>query len=190
MEKEAITAAESGERYLPALALALVDHPRATLMELAKAIGVSKATLYRFCRTRDELIDRLVKHAGGLYTQALVDSHMDQGSARDALQRLIANHIRHKEITIFLLYYWRPEFLHESHPDQTWVNGQRALDHFFLRGQQEGVYRIDISAAAMTELFHSILAGLIDAERRGRVPRAGLAQIIEQSLTGGIHIAK
>ena len=41
------------EKTLAALALAMVDHPRATLQELAKAIGVSKATLYRFCRTRD-----------------------------------------------------------------------------------------------------------------------------------------
>ncbi len=36
---------------LSALALALVTQPRASLQDLAKAIGVSKATLYRFCRT-------------------------------------------------------------------------------------------------------------------------------------------
>ncbi|WP_293778081.1 TetR/AcrR family transcriptional regulator [uncultured Oxalicibacterium sp.] len=186
MEKENVSPTESDERYLPALALALVDHPRATLMELAKAIGVSKATLYRFCRTRDELIERLVKHAGGLYAQSLADAKLDQDSAQEALQRLIECHLKHKEIHVFLMYYWRPEFLHESHPDQTWVKGQRTLDNFFLKAQQEGKYRIDISAAAMTELFYSIMIGLIDAERRGRVPRAGIAQIVELSFTKGI----
>lgn len=48
------------ERVLAALALALVDKPRATLQELAQAIGISKATLYRFSRTREELVDRLM----------------------------------------------------------------------------------------------------------------------------------
>ena len=47
---------------LSALALALVTQPRASLQELAKAIGVSKATLYRFCRTREQLVARLIAH--------------------------------------------------------------------------------------------------------------------------------
>lgn len=37
------------ERLIKALAVAIVDHPRATLKELAEAAGVSKATLHRFC---------------------------------------------------------------------------------------------------------------------------------------------
>lgn len=41
------------ERLIKALAVAIVDRPRATLKELAEAAGVSKATLHRFCGTRD-----------------------------------------------------------------------------------------------------------------------------------------
>ena len=37
------------ERLIKALAVAIVDRPRATLKELAEAAGVSKATLHRFC---------------------------------------------------------------------------------------------------------------------------------------------
>ena len=50
------------ERLLIALSLAMVDQPRATLQELARAVGVSKATLYRFCQTRDQLVTRLMTH--------------------------------------------------------------------------------------------------------------------------------
>lgn len=39
------------ERLIKALAVAIVDRPRATLKELAEAAGVSKATLHRFCGT-------------------------------------------------------------------------------------------------------------------------------------------
>ena len=56
---------------LPPLALALVNHPRATLQELAKAIGISKATLYRFCPTRDLLIKRLLEQSLRTLDEAL-----------------------------------------------------------------------------------------------------------------------
>lgn len=45
------------ERLLKALADAIVVHPLATLKELAEAAGVSKATLHRFCGTRDNLVN-------------------------------------------------------------------------------------------------------------------------------------
>ena len=57
------TAPHDNTAILPPLALALVNHPRATLQELAKAIGISKATLYRFCPTRDLLIKRLLEQS-------------------------------------------------------------------------------------------------------------------------------
>lgn len=47
-----LTAAD--EKLLKALAIAIVDHPRATFKEIAQAAGVSKATLNRFCGTRDQ----------------------------------------------------------------------------------------------------------------------------------------
>ena len=55
---------DSEDRYLPALARAMVYHPNGNLQDLAKAIGVSKATLYRFCKTRVELVDRVVSYVG------------------------------------------------------------------------------------------------------------------------------
>lgn len=178
----AIEQAQSDERYLPALALALVNQPRATLQELASSIGVSKATLYRFCRTKEQLIERLFAHVADFYTEALTKSRLADDSAQEALHRLILNHMDNKEFTIFIIYHWRPEFLNEDHHDRSWIDGQNALDVFFLSGQSRGEFRIDISAAAMTEIFYNVLGGLIDAERRGRVPRSGLAQLIELSL--------
>ncbi len=55
-----LTAAD--EKLLKALAIAIVDHPRATFKEIAQAAGVSKATLNRFCGTRDNLIEMLLDH--------------------------------------------------------------------------------------------------------------------------------
>ncbi|ENT4349318.1 transcriptional regulator, partial [Pseudomonas aeruginosa] len=48
-----------------------------------------------------------------------------------------------------------------------------------------GVFRIDIGAPALTEIFSSLIFGLVDAERRGRIARAGMAALIEQFFLNG-----
>lgn len=169
------------DRILVALALALVDQPRASLQELARAIGVSKATLYRYCSTRQALIDRLAMHSGEALNQAIQAAELDSAPPLDALRALIARHLEHRELTIFLMYYWKDAST-DVCSDCHW---NKALDAFFLRGQEAGVFRIDISAPALTEIFGNLLIGLFDAERRGRVARMGLAELIESAFLHG-----
>ncbi|MFX5595200.1 transcriptional regulator, partial [Acinetobacter baumannii] len=59
---------------------------------------------------------------------------------------------------------------------------------FFLRGQQQGVFRIDITAQALTEIWASVLIGLLDGERRGRIARAGLAAMAERVFLQGAGV--
>lgn len=165
---------------LAALALALVDHPRATLQELAKAIGISKATLYRFCRTREQLIERLMQHSTQSLKAAIQASALDQGSPQDALTRLINQHLEHRELTAFLTYYWQ-----DATQGLATSGWEAQMDAFFLRGQQQGAFRIDISAPALTEIWVSMLIGMVDAERRGRVARNGLALLVESAFLNG-----
>ena len=63
-----------------------------------------------------------------------------------------------------------------------------ALGAFFLRGQQAGVFRIDLPAPVLTEILVALLLGLIDAERRGRVARAGLTEVIERAFLRGAGV--
>ena len=79
-----------------------------------------------------------------------------------------ANNLQHWELTAFLLYYWRDSSVAWD-AEAEW---DAAIDVFFLHGQQQGVFRIDIPAPALTEIWVSILVGLVDAERRGRVARS------------------
>lgn len=171
-------------RLLAALAVAMVDHPRASLQELAKAVGISKATLYRFCRTREQLVERLMARAIAALNQAIDDIDLEQAGAREVLGRLTENTLEHRELTAFLMYFWKDSTLNCC--DQiTW---ERKLDAFFLRGQQQGIFRVDIPAAAMTEVFVSTLIGLVDAERRGRVARVGLSALVEMAFCEGAQL--
>ncbi|UBT80471.1 TetR/AcrR family transcriptional regulator [Pseudomonas amygdali] len=164
--------------------MAMVERPRSTLMELAKAVGISKATLYRYCRTRDDLVARLMKHSLGLLTQAMRAAQLDASSPLEALRRLNANYLEHRELIAFLVYFRREKYAAKAaNGESEW---EASLDRFFLRGQREGVFRIDIPAPGLTELWACTMIGLVDAERRGRVARAGLAALIEQAFLDGV----
>lgn len=182
-----VTAARYSEdtRILSALALALVDQPRASLQELAKAIGISKATLYRYSRTRDELIQRLMNHSIQVLDDAMARADIADSPPLEALRRLTTNHLEHRELSAFLLYYWKDS---EMAPDEA-AGWETKLDALFLRGQQAGVFRIDITAPALTEIWTFIVIGLMEAERRGRVARAGLVNVIEQAFLHGTKAA-
>lgn len=178
------TSAEDG-RLLAALALALVEKPRGTLQELAKAIGVSKATLYRFCRTREQLIERLLEHSTRAMYDSMDEVKLEEGEPGEALRRLIQSSLAHRELTAFLIYFWRPDTPHDGEGEVGWEVFLTKMDAFFLRGQRAGAFRIDVSAATLTETFGAVFCGMVDAERQGRVARAGLAAVVESLFLRG-----
>jgi TetR/AcrR family transcriptional regulator, mexCD-oprJ operon repressor len=177
-----ITCDPGDDALLRQLATALVEKPRATLQELAKGAGVSKATLYRFCRTRDELLNRMIDYGSQLVSWMIKDAALDTAPIQEALRRLIENHLAHRELTAFLIHYLNQCELGESSPTLGWTS---AMDAFFLRGQQEGVFRIDIPTPALSDLFMSMLLGAIESERRGRIARASIGSLIERLFLQG-----
>ncbi|UCJ14744.1 transcriptional regulator [Pseudomonas sp. MM211] len=173
------------EKLLKALAVAIVEHPRGTFKEIAQAAGVSKATLNRFCGTRDNLIEMLFDYGSVVMNQLIADADLQHAPPQEALQRLVDGHLAHRELLVFLIFQWRPDSLDECGEDARWLPYTNALDQFFLRGQRENVFRIDIGAPVLTELFASLLFGLVDGERRGRVARAGMGSSLMQFFMQG-----
>ncbi|WP_278401321.1 TetR/AcrR family transcriptional regulator [Stutzerimonas kunmingensis] len=173
------------EKLLKALAIAIVDRPRATFKEIAQAAGISKATLNRFCGTRDNLIEMLLNHGSVVINRVIADADLAEAAPLDALHRLIEGHLVHRELLVFLAFQWRPDTFDLDAGGSRWLPYSETLDEFFLRGQKLGVFRIDIGAPALTEIFASLIFGLVDAERRGRIARAGMAALIEQFFLNG-----
>ncbi|MGC5698875.1 TetR family transcriptional regulator [Pseudomonas sp. NFXW11] len=171
------------ERLIKALALAFVDRPRATLKDLAEAAGVSKATLHRFCGTRDKLVQLMEEHGDAVLNRTIQAIDLQQAEPMEALRTLIAEHLAEREMLVFLLFQYRPDTLGQE--DARWKSYTEALDAFFLRGQQLGTFRIDISAAVFTELFLTLIFGMVDAERRGRAASANSAKVLEQMFLHG-----
>lgn len=156
MSPPSTTATPEQHKLLTALALTMVDHPRATLTELAKAVGVSKATLYRFCRTREQLMERLVSYGVDTLMQALREAQLDTQPPLEGIRRLAELTLQNRELSCFLIHH---RHCLEIEDANQW---SVILDAFFLRAQQDGFLRIDISAQALTEIWaHWPLAPLM-----------------------------
>ncbi|KAA8737126.1 TetR/AcrR family transcriptional regulator [Pseudomonas koreensis] len=173
------------EHLLKSLTVAVVNRPRATMKELAQLAGVSKATLHRYCGTRENLVQRLEEHAEATLNLIIRRAGLQHLQPLDALRRLIREHLAHRELLAFLMAHYRPDFLDFERGDTRWQFYLEALDGFFLRGQQQGLFRIDITAAIFTELFITLVYGLVDAEQRGRAANADSARTLEQMFLHG-----
>ena len=73
---------------------------------------------------------------------------------------------------MFLMFQYRPDSLDPANEGAKLIPYDSALDAFFLRGQRAGFFRIEVGAPVLTELFLSLIYGIVDAERRGRAASA------------------
>lgn len=180
-------AAKNQDEMLRKLAVALVEHPRATLQELAQKVGVSKATLYRFCPTREELLHRIFKHSLEIFSSITSECLSGTGPVLEVLARMVAMNIEEREFLSFASFYWSE--LHDPADEAlgSWDDWQQQMDLFFLRGQREGVIRLDVPTSAFSDFFFYGLSALIDAERRGRLGRQAMHETAMKLLLSGIE---
>lgn len=173
------------DQLLKSLALTVANRPRATMRELARHVGISKATLHRYCGTRENLLFQLEAHAEVMLKLIIFNTGLTYLEPLKALRRLIQEHLAHRELLAFLMAQYRPDFLDLERDGRRWQFYLKALDGFFLRGQQKGLFRIDITAAIFTELFLTLVYGVVDAEQRGRAASADSARTVEKMFLHG-----
>jgi len=173
------------DRLVNALYTAVALRPGASMGELAAMAGVSRATLHRYCGTRDNLDSQLWQHARAALLRILGNIDQPGTEPLAALARLIREHLAEGELIAFLTSRY---LMHMSTQGQTDLQFYlERLDAFFFNGQQRGVFRVDITAALLTEMFVSLLQGCVDARLRGRVPR-GCSQMLESVFLRGIAV--
>ena len=163
-----------------ALAIELVQDPKIPMGELAEKVGIGRATLFRQFLKRDNLFLRLMEYGEQILDVAIEEELQDR-SALEVLNALNQNCLQHWEITIFMIRYWKLG-TRERPLEAKW---NAIMDGFFLKAQQDGVFRIDIPASTLTEIWISLLTGLIDAGYRGRIARDKMSELIETIFLNG-----
>jgi TetR/AcrR family transcriptional repressor of mexCD-oprJ operon len=130
---------------------------------LAQAAGISRATFNRFFGSREKLMAQIAEQ-GEKTLQTIIS--LAQETVTDyaaSLTALIDAHFQNQEYLVFVCG------TQSSLENSFWAQYLGALDHFFLEGQKAGSFRVDIPHQMLTELFVSMICGMIDAQRRGRV---------------------
>lgn len=175
-------ATDQGTYFLP-LAEALVRQPNASMEQLAHSIGVSRATLHRMVSSRDELIKKLSDYAYGTCSQAFAKLKLDEGPVDVALQRMVAELNPNANLFLFLQRQSLTQGC--STIEEDWQEQRKQLVAFFQRGQEDGIFRIDVSASWLVDALGALLRAAGEAAYEERLARADMNYVVCSILMDG-----
>jgi TetR/AcrR family transcriptional repressor of mexCD-oprJ operon len=156
------------EQLLKKLAAAMSADPRGNTGALAEAAGISRATFNRFCGSREHLMEMIAERAEASLRE-IIQMAQDEVTEYPAMLSALAEaHFSNQEYLVFSCS------AQSSLDNDYWESYLHALDDFFLGGQKAGAFKLDTPSQMLTELFVSMICGMIDAEHRGRVAASGL----------------
>jgi AcrR family transcriptional regulator len=173
------------DELLRAAADFLGRRPNATQDEIATAVGVSRATLHRHFSGRLALMEALEDLAIAEMREVLKAVRLHEDSATEALRRLV---VACQPVSPYLaLLYTQSQ---EPDLDTTldcWQEVDTAITSLFQRGQRDGEFRPDLTAAWLTEAFYSLVGGTAWAIHAGRVAGRDFDRLITDLLLNGVR---
>ena len=172
------------DRLLRAAADFLGRRPNATQDEIAAAVGVSRATLHRHFAGTPALMEALDYLAITEMRDALKTARLHEGSAIEALRRLVT---ACQPVSPYLaLLYSQSQEIDVDMSLQGWADIDAEITALFRRGQRAGEFRPDLTAAWLTEALYSLVAGAGWAIQVGRVAGRDFDHMIADLLLHGV----
>ena len=173
------------EQLLRAAADFLGRRPNATQDEIAAAVGVSRATLHRHFAGKPSLLAALDDLAIAEMRRALTSAQLTEGSATQALHRLVT---AFEPVSPYLaLLYSQSQDVDMDASLQGWAEIDEQIIALFERGQRTGEFRPDLTAAWLTEALFSLVAGAGWAIRVGRVAGRDFDRMIGGLMLNGVR---
>ncbi|MEV1022465.1 helix-turn-helix domain-containing protein [Streptomyces sp. NPDC050264] len=171
------------EQVLRSAAALLTRKSTATMDEVARAAGISRATLHRQFAGRDALV-RALEDLGIRECEAALDrARLDEDRAEDALRRLIGE-IEHAAPLLALLVTENQLFEGDGQ-NVGWARLDARIAALFRRGQESGEFRIDLTPAWLTEALYGLIGSGAWAVQDGRVAAKDFSFMIAELLLGG-----
>ncbi|MDX6398830.1 MAG: TetR/AcrR family transcriptional regulator, mexCD-oprJ operon repressor [Gaiellaceae bacterium] len=131
----------------------------ASMVEIAAAAGVGRATLYRHYPTREALLAALAAQALDELAERIADAALEQATVPEGIERLARVLLTVGDRYVVLIRERvKPD---EQDADQRLRKPLRAL---FERGARERTLRSDLSPEAQVKLFASIITGALQAD--------------------------
>ncbi|MFJ6215645.1 TetR/AcrR family transcriptional regulator [Streptomyces sp. NPDC092296] len=164
----------------------LSRQPTAAMDDIARAAGISRATLHRLFPGRDALVREVGALGLRRFSQALDDAAIERGDPVAAVRRLVDAVVPLAQLCSFLT--GESKLYEDTEINQSWDRLDGRIRALFLRGQQEGAFRIELPAAWLSEAFLDLVAGVGWAVQDGRLaPRDSVHALAELFLGGAIR---
>lgn len=171
------------EQVLRSAAALLTRRSTATMDEVARAAGIGRATLHRHFAGRDALVRALETLGIQEFEAALDAAALDEGTSEEGLRRLIAAVEPSAGLLAFLVT--ENQLFEGDEVNDGWNRLDARVSAFFLRGQQRGELRIDLTPAWLTEALYGLIGTAAWAVQVGRVAAKDFPYMIAELLLGG-----
>ncbi|WP_328998187.1 TetR/AcrR family transcriptional regulator [Kribbella sp. NBC_00709] len=171
------------DRVLRDAAGLLMRKSGATMDEVARAAGISRATLNRQFAGRDALVRALEELGIAECDDALAAARLDAGPAADAVRRLVRELEPSAGLLAFL--YSENQLFEGDGQNEGWARLDDRLVALFRRGQQDGEFRIDLSPVWLAEALYGLLVSGAWSIAEGRVAAKDFTPMISELLLGG-----
>ncbi|MFJ8941550.1 TetR/AcrR family transcriptional regulator [Streptomyces sp. NPDC102365] len=171
------------EHVLRSAAALLTRRATATMDEVAKAAGISRATLHRQFAGRDALV-RALEELGIQECEGALDAaRLDDGAASEAVRRLVRGFESAAGLLGFL--YAENQLFEGEELNAGWARIDARIAALFRRGQESGEFRIDLTPAWLTEALYGLFVSGAWAVSEGRVAAKDFQYMIVELLLGG-----
>lgn len=175
------------DRHRRALLSAAADelsrNPESSMDDVAKAANLTRATLYRHFSNRQTLLKAIQAEALARATQTLTDCRLDEGSALEALRRVIAALSRQgMRFRIILLRVPEHNARFLAQREQVLAPLLQVIN----RAQEEGDVRADLSPEWILTAVTSLLIAAVRGAPAAKQDDAGVAELIFRTLVEGI----
>jgi len=154
---------------------ALASDPDASMAAIARRAGVVRATIYMHFPTRESLLDAVMAEATGRVAEAIRNAEPGRGEPKEALERVILATWRQlSEFHSILQINMRRLSAQELRRRHLPVTTQ--FIPLLERGQQEGVFRADVSATWLIAVVRAIVHAASTELQVGRLSEAEVEQ--------------
>lgn len=171
------------DHVLRTAAALLTRKSTATMDEVAKAAGISRATLHRHFAGRDALV-RALESLGIAECEAALDAaRLDEGTASEAVRRLIGTLEPAAGLLGFL--YTENQLFEGEEQNPGWTLIDDRISALFRRGQLSGEFRIELTPVWLTEALYGLLATGAWMVQSGKGAPKDFQHMIAELLLGG-----
>ncbi|MFF8596182.1 TetR/AcrR family transcriptional regulator [Streptomyces sp. NPDC015220] len=171
------------EHVLRSAAALLSRKSTATMDEVARAAGISRATLHRQFAGRDALVRALESLGIAECEAALAAARLDEGPASEAVRRLVREIEPSAGLLSFL--YTENQLFEGEGQNEGWARIDDRISAVFQRGRLGGEFRVDLTPAWLTEALFGLIASAAYVVLCGKAAPRDFHHMITELLLGG-----